>query len=542
MSYFKNSAKAGIFLSFISAYSFSVEAQRYSIYDNQQYNSIEKELYRPGTNFHTSVKSYRLDQINKITNFDSILYNEIKIPLGKLNFWKRLFHDDVLKWKQQNEDINIVINPLFNIETGKESIDGKNTFVNTRGLFIEGNIGKNFAFYADLYENQGTFPNYIDSFAHTMNVLPGQGKPNRVASRSVFDYSQATGYISYNAGKYFNFQLGHGKNFIGDGYRSLLLSDVPFSYPFFKFTTDFCKVKYQILWASLTHLERKNESIDTRYPVKYGVFHYLDWNIGNRLSLGLFESVIWAAEDSTGHYRGFDWHYANPFVFFRPVEYSAGSPDNVNIGLNTKYIASKWLTFYGQIMFDEFRTSELFAKEQWWANKYGYQLGFKTFDLFGAKHLNIKMEYNRVRPFTYSHGNVLNSYGHYNQSLAHPLGANFSELVSILNYRYKRWFIRGEIMIANYGKDYQDSISYGKEIFKSNDLRFSDYNNTVGQGLKTDLYIMEASLSYLINSRNNFNIAAGIRIRNESNELETNKTNFIWFAVRTSLRNLYYDF
>ena len=549
---------SGIFFFLLVSTGFS---QRYSIYENQDFSLIEKHLYQPGNNFHTSVRQYQYNQMNRVINVDSMLYDGIKKPNGKLNFWKRIFHDDLLKWNKTDENLRVVINPLFNFEAGKESVDGTNTFINTRGLFVEGSIGKNFAFYADVLENQGSFPNYVESFIQERKVVPGQGKRKSIATTDSHDYTQATGYISFNAGRYFNFQLGTGKNFIGDGYRSMLLSDVAFSYPYFKFTTDFWKVKYMIMWASMTHLSRYGDatdepSQDISYPTKYGVFHYLDWNIGKRFSLGLFESVIWSAyetsmeseQDTVTKYRGFDWHYANPFIFFRPVEYSVGSPDNVNIGFNAKYIAANWLTLYGQFMFDEFKFDELSSGNQWWGNKYAYQLGFKTFDLFGLKNLRWQVEYNRARPYTYSHNKVVNNYGHYNQSLAHPLGANFSEFLTIVNYRFKRWQLRGEIMKAKYGKDDVETNNYGGDIFKPNNNgpvingEIKQYGHVTGQGLSTDLFYAEGSVSYLINPRNNFNIAAGLRLRNETNSQEKNETRFVWFAVRTSLKNLYYDF
>ena len=46
----------------------------------------------------------------------------------------------------------------------------------------------------------------------------------------------------------------------------------------------------------------------------------------------------------------------------------------------------------------------------------------------------------------------------------------------------------------------------------------------------------------MINPRNNFNIALGTRYRKENNEIETQNTQTVWFAVRTSLKNIYRDF
>ena len=46
------------------------------------------------------------------------------------------------------------------------------------------------------------------------------------------DASLANGYLSYSPNKYINFQIGHGRHFFGDGYRSHLISDYAPDYPY----------------------------------------------------------------------------------------------------------------------------------------------------------------------------------------------------------------------------------------------------------------------------------------------------------------------
>ena len=83
---------------------------------------------------------------------------------------------------------------------------------------------------------------------------------------------------------------------------------------------------------------------------------------------------------------------------------------------------------------DEFSLTDLRQDNGFWANKYGYQLGFKMFDAFKIESLTLQTEYNLVRPYTYAHHNPEQNYAHYNQPLAHPLGANFSEMLFLANY------------------------------------------------------------------------------------------------------------
>ena len=69
----------------------------------------------------------------------------------------------------------------------------------------------------------------------------------------------ANGHVSYQTSKHFNFQFGHGKHFIGDGYRSMLLSDNSFNYPYLKITTDVWKVSYVNLYSSIKICEMSSK-------------------------------------------------------------------------------------------------------------------------------------------------------------------------------------------------------------------------------------------------------------------------------------------
>lgn len=526
-----------------------ISAQNYNSYNNNGFDPITRELYKPGNNLHTSVKPYRLDEINKVISTDSLIQRDLYKPAGKLNIFQRFIHDDFLSWSDADGPIKIRVNPLFNLEMGKETSESRNTWVNTRGVMIEGQIGKNFSFYADFHENQGVFAGYLNEFINNREVVPGQGRIKHFGEDG-YDYSQATGNVSYNAGSYFNLQLGFGKNFIGDGYRSLLLSDNTYSYPYFKMTTTFWNIKYLLMISQFQQLNVERLTGVERFPAKYGAFHYLSWNIGKRVSLGIFESVIWAAEDETGH-RGLDMNYLVPIVFYRPIEYGLGSPDNMTIGANLKVILWPDAAFYGQFILGEFKLDEVFSGEKWWGNKQGFQLGFKHYNFLGVNNLDVQAEYNQVRPYTYSHYSSITNYGHFNQELAHPLGANFREGVSILRYRKGRIHMELQGMVAMHGRDFDYDVSYGGDIFKDNEDRknpdpdgnyLGSHGHYIGQGLKTNIFNGSGELSYLINPKNNMNIGLGFRKRKFSNDLESGDNTMLYFTLRTSLRNFYYDF
>lgn len=523
-------------------------SQVYSNHNHSGYDAITRAMYQPGVNLHSSIKPYRLDQVEAYMDTDSLYQRGLRKPEGQLNIWQRFLHDDFVKWEEEGANpITVTINPYFNFEVGKEQTEGQNTWVNTRGVMLNGQLGKNLAFHGALFENQAVLPQYLEDYVIERGSVPGQGRA-KVFGDNGRDFSQSTGYLSYNAGEWINLKLGFGKNFIGDGYRSLLLSDNTYSYPHIKMTTTFWKIQYMVMAAQFQHIDQLERAGDERFPYKYGIFHYLNWNIGNRFSLGLFESVIWAAEDQTG-YRGLDLNYLIPVVVYRPVEYGLGSPDNVTMGANLKFIPWDDAALYGQYVMGEFKLDEVFSGDKWWANKQGFQLGFKNYNFLGIKNLDVQTEYSQARPYTYSHYSTITNYGHFNQELAHPLGANFRESISFLTYRWNRWYLHLEGMYAIHGKDFYDSeradddqISWGGDIFVSNMQRYDSHGHEIGQGMKTTIQHAAASVSFLVNPKNNMNLSLGVRVRNANSDLASDTNTMIHFGFRTSLRNFYYNF
>ncbi len=515
-----------------------IQGQVYNSWNNHSFNPVERVLHVPGQNLHSSVGPVRLDEVEQYYNVDSLIQRGIPKTSGRRTIFGRFFSDDLLAWNE--DDVWVRINPLFNFEIGKDNAIGNSWLINTRGAMIEGKLGKDVGFFVDLYENQASFPGYIDDFANQRDVVPGQGR-RKTFGDDAHDFAQSTGYLSYNAGRYFNFQAGFGKQFIGDGHRSLFLSDVAYSYPYFKMTTTFLKAKYMVMVSELKDFRRDPSLGDTRYRSKYGAFHYLNWNIGKRFSLGLFESVIWAAKDTIGH-RGLDVNYLTPLVMYRPVEYNLGSPDNMTLGVNMKYIPWKDAALYGQFVLGEYKADEVFSGEKWWANKQGFLLGMKAFNFLGIPNFDFQTEYSQVRPYTYSHYQPITNYGHFHQELAHVLGANFRESITFLRYRFQRWHFELKTQIATKGLDYSDDVSYGGNIHRPNITRPSDYGHTIGQGLTSHLTQVEFNMMFLINPRNNMNLQIGARKRKMANELETIDGNYFYMAFRTSLRNIYYDY
>ncbi|HEY6503097.1 MAG TPA: hypothetical protein VIZ28_03900 [Chitinophagaceae bacterium] len=357
------------------------------------------------------------------------------------------------------------------------------------------------------------------------------------------DYFDARGYFTFNVTKYIDVAFGYDKNFIGNGYRSLFLSDFGNNNLFLKLNTRIWKFNYQNLFMELNSAEIPGG--DKLLPKKYAAMHHLDISLTKWLNVGLFEGVVFGREDH------FEFGYLNPVIFYRSIELQNGSYDNSVIGLDFKANVAKRFQVYGQLLFDEFKLSEVKAGDGWWANKYGIQLGAKYIDAFGIKNLDLQLEHNRVRPFTYSHRDSTANYTHYNQPMAHPLMANFSETIGIARYQpAPKWLIQAKAIYYMQGRDSvavgaPNFSSYGSNIFLPHvaPYRTMDYGFSIGSGWKTNVLYASLLVSYELRE-NLFLELSGVYRKQETKTppITSGNTSVVTFGVRWNMHRREFDF
>ena len=513
------------------------------------YSHFDGNMNALGTNSHTAAKPFVYEEVAAYYDFKAEKESLLK---GSDAWWSRKLWDEHLV-QLQGEDYWFTIDAVFDLEVGKDThADFNTTFNNTRGLNIQGGLGKNFSFSTSVFESQGRFAQYYNEYAESLKafgpdpaVIPGRGIGKRF-KEDAYDYPVAEAYLSYAPAKFINLQFGHGKNFIGDGYRSLFQSDVASPQTFLKFNTKFWKIKYTNTWMWLRDV-RDAVVEDKAFLTKYMANHYLSWNVSKRLNIGLFESVMWT--DTNG--RGFDINYLNPIIFFRAIEFESGQGSgNAVVGASAKYKWNNKVNLYGQFILDEFSLSDVKAGKKSWKNKFGYQLGAKYYDAFKLDNLMLQLEYNRVRPYTYSHNTIVNNYAHANQPMAHLWGANFSELIVIGHYNYQRWYADTKFIFGTRGFDFNDgtdNYSYGGDIYRSYNERPYNTGVKVGQGNKTKTFNAELQAGYVINPVSHLKIFTNISYRDFNPEANTAKTftnSTLWFnlGIKTDLFNWYFDY
>jgi hypothetical protein len=541
----------------VTVSTFTTQAQvQHLPYSYQFYQKLNDSVYSTRNRFHSSIKPYRIDDSTLFPKYDKLMYQYTDTTEHHTWVHRKLFNEHLIEIN--HPDYTFFADYLPDLVIGRDLSNSRTTWINTRGFQLGGTVGKKFYFYTSGFENQAAFPNYLNTYINQTGMVPGQAYDRNVANGSfgrTKDWSYVTALLSYTPTKYLNIAAGHDKNFIGDGYRSMLLSDFSSPYTFLKLTASLGNVNYMVMWSYMQDPSAQKFSIETGNRKKWGVFHYLDWSVTNRLSLGFFDAIIWADADDKGYKRGFDFTYGNPVIFLRPLEASNGSPDNALIGFNGKYKITDHLTAYGQFALDEFEAKNFLSGKGSSRNKSSWQLGVRGADLFNVKRLNYLLEYNSARPYTYSQTSSILNYAQQNEPLAHPWGANFKEVVGILNYSYKRFDFSGQFNYGKYGMDVNGQ-NWGKNVFLDYRTQarytgvfdpnlfnnaYATNGNYIGQGLSTNLYYSEAKVAYLLNPKYNLRIELGGVYRHESNSSFIDYTKMITIGLRSSFRNVYQD-
>ncbi|HEX7755213.1 MAG TPA: hypothetical protein VF421_07720 [Niabella sp.] len=395
----------------------------------------------------------------------------------------------------KGDQYSLIVDPVLNFEIGRAT--GTNTFVNTRGVRFRGQIDQRVGYYLYFSENQERDPRYVQDFTDAHISVPGMAY-YKDFKKDGYDYWNVRGGITFHAGKYIDFQLAHDKFFIGDGYRSLFISDFSAPYPFLKMSVQ--AGNFQLTSVAAQTIAPFEVRKDTTRPRNYMMFHYLTWQATNWLKLGFFESTMFNSKKNGGFQVG----YLNPSMFNRAYSSYMGNSAKSSIGLDVKANFARQFQMYGQWLINEFVVSKVLKSNGPWVNKFGYQIGAKYADAFTVKNLDLQVEGNFVRPFTYTDKWAQNNFLHYNQPLAHPLGANFREFVGIANYQpLPKLYLKAMLIMYNKGLDTTNyntawySPSYGGDLFRNyNDGRLDQDGYFIGGGISNKAMLGSLTVSY----------------------------------------------
>lgn len=436
-----------------------------------------------------------------------------------------------------NKDLFLSVNPVISAVgiSEQNNPNGRLLFTSSRGVEARGRILDKIGLYTYFTDNQEEVPLHVGQWRDSFDAVPAADY-YKIIGTNKYDYLLARSYIDFAAIKdHINVTFGYDRHFLGDGMRSLFLSDFSAGATFLRLNTKVWKLNYQNLYLEMKPQYFRGR--DRLLPRKYATMHHLSINAFDWLNVGIFEAVVFNRADR------YEFSYLNPIILYRQIERMLGSPDNVMIGINFKAIALKHVQLYGQFILDEFTFSELRAGNGYWANKFGLQLGGKYFDAFTLKNLDLQGEINLVRPYTYSHYDSNANYSNYNQPLAHPLGAGFIEFLGVARYQpIKDLYLTAKVMYYQHTTD-STGTNFGGNIFQDYDSRTTDYGVSLVNGVKSQCALASFNASYEL--KENLFIDAGVTYRKKAYDagiLPTENTMYFMGGLRLNIVPRNYDF
>jgi hypothetical protein len=407
-------------------------------------------LHHYKTDMHTSVRPWRMKEVLAATASDTL--RPSMAVLDRLGGWEngRRFR----------------FGPLADAAIGVDRRgDATNMFHRLGGgAWLDADIGSSLNIHLDGQLWHQRFPVYLQEWVQATGVTPGEGAARGGPEYQHHDWN---GHVSWDANRYINLTAGRGRNSFGEGHRSLMLSTEAQGHPYLRISTTVWKVKYVNLFAAMNDV-RASGGDPANFRRKYAAMHYLSWNAIPRLNLSIFEAIIFDPGNDA-YPRGFDVNYLNPVIFYRPVEFNIGSPDNALLGASINVKVGKGTLLYSQLVLDEFLWFHVRGGTGWYGNKQSVQLGAVSRNVMGVEGLTLRGEWNYVRPFMYTHINVIQNYAHFGQPLAHPYGSNVHELIAHGDLEQGRMMYSARLSMAWMGTDSVDSR--GNNIFRSDNER-----------------------------------------------------------------------
>ncbi len=432
-----------------------------------------------------------------------------------------VFKHHLIRVEEKKEAVKLNISPMMILDASTDlaAPTYSRYLTNTRGVFANGTIGEKFYFETMFAENQATFPSYLSTQITTNSVVPGQGRWKQFKVTG-YDYAWVGGVISMQPNKRLNIQMGHGKQKIGHGYRSLLLSDNALNYPFLRLTHQYWKgrIQYSHIYAQLSNLTaaslHRSLKIERLFQRKAAAFQYLSINWAKWLNTSFFQAMIAQPGDSYNR-QHLPLGFVNPLPYAGRLQFGLNDTRvNVLTGIDVLVKLSDQFQLYGQYMADSYDKSD-FSN-----SRIGIQAGIKYFSAFNWKPLTLQAEYNRAAYGSYR--NTLgvigkNDYTHNNEALAYTAGPG-REFLFIANYSAHR-------VVAHAQYHYRVIAGPVKDA--------------------GDVNLVQLRVGYVINPAYNLQVCGGYLYRKQNlfnfNPSVT-ETGWFYLSVRTSLYNTYYDF
>lgn len=433
----------------------------------------------------------------------------------------------------EGDDFFIEISPIIDFSLGRDLNDtsDRKLFQNTRGAIINVDLFKNFSFSTALFENQSRFSSYENrryigagelypkapsGYQNNADnaVIPGAAR-TKPFKEDGFDYAYAIGHLSYLPHKSLRISAGNNQQFVGDGHRSILLSDNTVGSPYFRVDWNISpKFKMTYHRARMLNLLRRSisSSAEVYYETKGYSVNYFSYLPTENISVSLFEGSIWNRGDSLTSKFSHPLYY-NPVPTISTFILNGKNEVSTLLGINTSATIGLKHRVYGQLAINNMNI-ELFAA----------QLGYRGYDYFGLDDFLLQIEWNHLPPGFYNNSNSRMNYVNNNLPLGHVKGDGFDEALFRLTYMYKRFYL-----------EQSTSIYF---LYAYNEASLLPITQTLESSNYT-IVNSRTELGYRFNKKMNLTFYGALQYRSE--KVFTDNA-LIYIGLRTSIINHYNDF
>lgn len=472
-------------------------------------------------------ESYQVRQLNRPTNRTTW-------------FGRKLFDEHFYEY--QNDEFFVTFDILANLSIGRDlrDPDNKNYFINTRGVHVNGGIGKYFGFFSNLRENQARYLDYQVNELRKggQTIIASNG--NQVQSGAFvsggartkgfkgdgFDFAYVTGGVLFMPVKNLVLSFGNNPIFIGAGHRSLFYSDHSNMFPHLRTSWRLNRFfNAEIIYAqhlNLIRMELNTPRTERLFEKKGFTVKYINFTPIKSLQLSLFEGTSWLRYDNDNIEQVHPLYY-NPLPLLNTAILSQqGERHKTILGGQILWNPFRSLHLYSQIAYDEAFVSDP-----------SIQIGTRLAEPFRVRNLHVLLEANRIPETAYRHNNPRLNYINNNISLAHPMGVGVDEIVGRINYEWKRIGISVQ---ANAIRSVQNTVNGVNGIPLAprpvpSNANFQEV--VIGFG--------QIDLLYRFNKRSNLQVFTTVLFRQERISGNINETFYLGFGMRTPLSNRYFD-
>lgn len=468
------------------------------------------------------------------------LMRDSSVQFSDFTYW--LFQRHWINLEKENT--KLYISPLVDFSLGddvnRSSADKSKLFRNIRGVYVSGAIGKKFSFLFTFAENQARFMDYENAYFRQSGeyyvktggynrvnaVVPG-GSRTKDFKVDAFDYAYSVGMVNFQATDKLRFEFGNQSNFVGSGYRSLLLSDHTINAlglrTIYKFND---KWSYQWLIKNHRNLYRKPRTkfVESPYENKLYTAVYLTYKPIKSFAVSLFSAANALRGDSVVKHP-VQWQNVLPVPVINTDLALNNKVMNGIVGLNLEWALNKW-RLYGQVVADRLASGTGIAG----------QLGVYYFDAFGVKNWTFQLEGNAVPKRFYADENSKLSYSNAQITLAHPKGNNFAELVFRTQYKWKRIYAEFTgIFYKNLNKSDRGELG-------ANAVITQNLIAATAQELMYTTNYQKIEIGYRFNRRYNGTVYVSFINRSSYDGTDHSKQQSVMVGLKTSLFNQYFDF